>query len=124
MDCFIKLAAELTVSEINLSSYPKGYRLSCLLFQWEHECQAEGWNAFDWTPNIKQVVEAYSEVGLLGEGKAIEKAADAWLRSPEDYAAVSAAYGQERSEAERDLDRLEYLVDYFCERSAEMFYES
>lgn len=124
MDCFSELAAQLAVSDIDVSSLPKGYRLSSLLFQWENECQAEGWNAFDWTPNIKQVVEAYAEVGLSREGKAIERAADTWARSPDDYAAVTAAYEQEKSEAESDFDRLEYLVDYFCERSAEMFYES
>jgi len=124
MDCFFALAAELTLSELDLQPLPAGYRLVALLFQWESECQSEGWNAFAWTSNINEVAQAYSDVGLEIEGTAISRAAAAWSTDHDDDVAINVAYNEGRNPYSGDLDRLEYLVDFLCERAGELFYQS
>ena len=123
IDCFAELAPQLTISGLNLSTLPKGYLLVALLFQWENECQFEGWNAFEWTPDITQVIDAYSSVGLPAESRAIARAAAAWKMTPQDDDAISVAYAQGENEKTTDIERLEYLAAYFCERADEMFFE-
>jgi hypothetical protein len=123
MDCFFDLATELTLSELELQpTLPAGYRLVALLFQWESECQSEGWNAFAWTPNIGEVVQAYSDAGLDVEGGAISRAAAAWAINHDDEVTISAAYSEKPNPYSVDQDRLEYLVNFLCERADQLFY--
>ena len=119
----LELAAELAISNLKLNALPKGYRLVATLFQWENECQTEGWNAFEWTPDIAEIVQAFYEVGLTQESEAISRAAAAWALSGEDYDAADEAYHEQSNGYKIDLDRFEYLVDYFCEHADEIFYE-
>jgi len=123
MDCFFELAICLTIAKLDFLKLPKGYGLATLLFRWESECQTEGWQAFEWIRDISKVAEAYSEVGLRGEGDAISRAAAAWKKSNGSADAATTAYNIQLHPYSVDLDRLEYLVDYFCERASEMFYE-
>ncbi len=124
MAAFSDLAMKIDLVDIDVQGLPKGYGLLKVLFRWETECQFGGWNAFDWAPETATIVNAYSEVGLQGEAKAIARAADAWLKSPDDYDAITTAYSTETHEHSVDIDRLEYLVDYFCRNAEELFYET
>ena len=123
MACFSTLAAELSLSGLDLGSLPAGYRLATVLFNWENECQREGWNAFAWTPDIDSVAQAYVEVGLGDEAAAISRAAAAWRIDKDNLDGINAAYDDGPNVHTIDDDRFEYLVDYLCERATQLFSE-
>lgn len=61
------------------------------------------------------------EVGLGDEAAAISKAATAWRMDNSDFVGINVAYGDGPNLHPIDLDRLEYLVDYLCERAQQLF---
>jgi hypothetical protein len=122
MDGFFELALVLKRSGKKLHALPRGYSLLVTLFRWEAECQSESWNAFQWTEDIKSVIQAYSHVGLEAEARAIDRARLAWQSRSGDYDAANAAYAQWTHAYSSESKRLEYLVDYFCLNAHELFY--
>jgi hypothetical protein len=94
MDCFFELAAGLAIAKLDLSPLPKGYGLVAVLFQWEHECQSGGWNAFEWMPNVEKISKSYSDVGLPEEANAVSRAWFAWKNSGHDFDATNLAYNE------------------------------
>ena len=129
-DAFSSLSVELHSSELDLRALPKGYGLLSTIFNWERERLFEGWNAFHWMSEPTEVVQAYAEVGLPEESRAIERALGVWLALTEDETeeddsddAMTAAYEKERHARSDHEERFSYLVDYFCTHANKLFYD-
>ncbi|MDD2759113.1 MAG: hypothetical protein PHH11_02340 [Methylomonas sp.] len=123
IDIFTELGIVLFNSDLPADGLPRGYILVAYLFDWEAQCQFDGWHAFgNRSSTIDQIIKAYEEVGLKGEADALRRAHAAWERSNGDMDATSMAYGELRHEYSVDLDRLEFLVCYFIDNAEQLFY--
>ena len=135
-DAFSSLAVALYSSELDLRTLPKGYGLILTIFNWERERLFEGWNAFHWISEPTEIVQAYAEVGLAEESRAIESALGVWLALTEDETeqdeteeedsddAMTAVYEEARHAHSDHGEQISYIVDYFCTHANKLFYES
>ena len=122
-DLFFQLSSELILSELDENSLPKGYKLVAYLFYWEQNCQFSGWFAFEnLKDSIDSIVQAYRDIGLVGEANGIAKAMEEWFRSDGDDVKVGEAYSSVENQYKVDFDRFNYFNDYFNDNK-ELFYE-
>jgi hypothetical protein len=120
---FMELGIGLFNSDIPEEDLPRGFPLVAHLFDWEAQCQAEGWHAFgNRVSTIDAVIDAYKAVGLPQEAEALRCAFAAWCASSGDANATSAAYDALKHEYSGDVDRLEYLVCHFVDNAHSLFY--
>ncbi len=114
---FMDLAGLLQLAALNGESpdtWPNGYRMIMLLFNWEASAQSDGWSQYFSTPDeqVASVCSLYKFVGLPEEAEAISKAREVVGRGGNE-ADVSAAYAASRHALSVDLDRLEHLAKWF-----------
>jgi hypothetical protein len=120
-----ELGLQLYASTLAEDELPRGYGLVAYLFDWEAQCQYSGWMAFaNRSSHMQSVIDAYREVGLDGEAQALALAWQAWKAADGDITAVDLAYSQVRHDYTVDLDRLEYLAEYFFDNAHRLFYWS
>ena len=125
---FMDLAACLQLAVLDghaPEEWPAGYVMLMALFNWEAGAQTDGWSQyFESTDGeIENVCMLFQHVGLPDEADSIcraRKAAD----SDSDTSVVADAYGAQVHEYSIDLDRLEYLTQWFCDGSDELLYRS
>ncbi len=123
VDTFLEFGMALHESSVLDQSLPPGYRLVADLFDWEAQCQFNGWHAFSHrSSTITRIIEVYTIVGLPGEADALRAAFSAWRLSESDIDAISASYDTMSHEYSIDLDRLEHLVCYFVDNADRLFY--
>ncbi|XAH22530.1 hypothetical protein AAFF27_21365 [Xylophilus sp. GW821-FHT01B05] len=120
---FTELGIALFNSDLDESTLPHGYALVAYLFDWETQCQFDGWDALDNRSNtLHRVIAGYEEVGLSGEARALARAFSAWNESGGDHTATSEAYDEVSHEYTVDLDRLDFLACYFVDHADRLFY--
>lgn len=122
-DVLMELGIALFNSELRLSSLPIGYSLVAYIFDWEAQCQFDGWHALESRAAVlDQIVESFEYVGLPNEARAIARASQAWMRAESAQKAASSAYGELPSEYPVDEDRFRYLSSYFSKNACQLFY--
>ena len=114
---FMDLAGILKLAIIDGESpdtWPTGYRMLMVLFDWEASAQSDGWSQYYESSDeqIKGVCALYKLVGLEAEAKSIERAHKVASHSSDDNV-VAAAYDALRHDYSMDLDRIEYLAAWF-----------
>lgn len=121
---FLELAALLVQSELEEADVPRGYVVLAYLFKWEADCQADGWGAFGSTParDFQRICSMFAEVGLEAEALSLAHQMKAYLADPNDSASLAQAAAAFEHELSGDLDRLEYLTQYFCDHAEELLY--
>jgi hypothetical protein len=124
LDAFLDLAALLVQSTLEEGSVPRGYVLLAYLFQWEADCQSDGWGAFGNVnaAEFKRICDFYREVGLEKESNSLAHQMAAYSDNPSDQVALFEAADAHRHDLSGDLDRLEYLTQYFCDNAEELLY--
>lgn len=124
LEGFMELACVLPSSETKGGDVPRGYRLLQRLFEWEAACQADGWGAFGniGDEEFVEVCDFYREVGLSDESKSLETEMAAYREDPGDMDALQEAADETSHELSEDLDRLEWLTQYFCDHADRLLY--
>jgi hypothetical protein len=124
VDAFMALASALMQSDLREEDVPHGYVVLAFLFDWEAACQSDGWGAFgNIAPaDFERVCGCFAEVGLPEEAASLRHQMAAYFADPGDLAALNAAAAVHRHPLSGDLDRLDYLADYFREHAAELLY--
>ena len=125
---FMDLAAHLQLAILDGHSaekWPAGYLMLMVLFNWEAAAQADGWSQyFDSSDRqIDSVCRLFIHVGLHDEAASIRRAREA-ADCDSDTAVVASAYGAHLHKYSVDLDRLEYLTQWFCDGADELLYRS
>lgn len=119
---FMDLAAELQLAIFDGFSpegLPAGYVMLMTLFNWEASGQADGWSQYFESSDseIESICALYELVGLPDEAESIRRARAA-ADSGSDTSVMADAYGAQLG----DLDRLEYLTQWFCDNSEQLLY--
>ena len=124
LEAFSELASELALSELDERSLPEGYSLVACLFEWEAQCQFDGWSAFDNVSEeaFEKVLRSFERIGLSAEAKSLEAQRAAYLANPDDHEAIHSVLASHRHELSGDLDRLEHMTQYFCDHAAVLLY--
>lgn len=120
---FTELGIALYNSDLPEEGLPEGYVLAAYLFDWEAQCQFDGWSALgNRSSTMPRVLSSFRAVGLDGEAEALDQAWSVWRATGGDTDATSSAYSGVRHEYSIDLDRLEYLACYFVDNADRLFY--
>ncbi len=119
---FMELAAQIQLALIDGDpgeAIPAGYLMLMALFSWEASAQADGWSQYFESSEgqIKRICQLYEIVGLPDEAEAIRRARAA-VDNGAGHLEVAGAYGSQLG----DLDRLEYLTEWFCDNSEQLLY--
>lgn len=119
---FMELAAQLQLALIEdfpAETLPAGYVMLMALFNWEASAQSDGWSQYFESSDsqFERIRQLYEIVGLPDEAESIRRARAA-AASGADHSGVSDAYGSQLG----DLDRLEYLTQWFCDNSEQLLY--
>ena len=125
LDGFMSLASELVISDLSEHEVPRGYVVLAHLFSWEADCQSDGWGAFgNIDPDDFERVCRYFEedVDLAPEAKSLRHQMSVYEQDPDNHEALAAAAALYRHPLSGDLDRLEYLTQYFCDHAVQMLY--
>ncbi|MES2038322.1 MAG: hypothetical protein V4495_10810 [Pseudomonadota bacterium] len=124
LDGFFELASLLELSDISESQVPRAYVMLTRLFNWEAACQFGGWGAFANIDDIEfdVLLQYYSEVDLSAEAGSLRVQMLAYKKDPQDYEALYLAAKEKAHSLSGDMDRLEYLTQYFCDHSLELLY--
>lgn len=122
---FCELASLLELSDIDEDKIPYGYILLTRLFNWEAACQFGGWGAFASISDkeFKAVLQCFNETGLSDEAESLQVQMIAYQKNPDDLEALFFSAQQKAHALSGDLDRLEYLTQYFCDHADELLYE-
>lgn len=125
LDGFMDLARVLMLCDLREEEVPKGYAMLAYLFDWEAQCQSDGWGAFGNTPLpvFARICHFYRAVGLVDEATSLMAQMAAFQNDPEDREGMQEALASTRHELSGDLDRMEYLTQYFCDHATELLYE-
>lgn len=125
LEGFSVLASLLLSSNVLEEEVPHGYVVLAYLFNWESECQFDGWDAFKniGPTEFGRVLKYFSEVGLNAEAESLQVQMATYVRDPDDLEALNMAAGQATHALSGDLDRLEYLTQYLCDHAEELLYE-
>lgn len=124
IDAYYGLAAQITLSNIQLELLPRGYSLLATIFDWESNCLMSGWYAIaNRASKIESIASAFKEVGLESESRAVVCAANAWFATDGDSKATGKAYSGVPNEYRDETDRTKYLIHYFHKNSSKLFYE-
>ena len=124
-DGFAALADLLMQSELTEDEVPRGYVMLAHLFQWEVNFNVNGWGALD---NISEIdfetlCGYFGEVGLAGQARSLGLRMAAYRRNPEDMGALIRAGADVPGDIPGDIERAEYLTQYFCDHADELLYE-
>lgn len=125
LDGFMDLASELMRSELDERDVPRGYVVLSYLFSWEADCQADGWSAFGniGSEEFERVCRYFEEeVDLAAEAKSLRHQMSVYEQDPNNYDALAAAAQLHSHPLSCDLDRLEYLTQYFCDHASRLLY--
>jgi hypothetical protein len=125
LDGFMVLASELMMSDLSEHEVPHGYVVLAYLFSWEADCQSDGWGAFgNIDPDDFDRVCRYFEehVDLAPEAISLRHQMSVYEHDPDNFEALAAASDLYRHPLSGDLDRLEYLTQYFCDHAARLLY--
>lgn len=123
VDAFMEFGLLLYQSNVLEEALPRAYAQVAYLFDWEAQCQASGWCAFNNRADvIDLVLQSYREIGLENEASALTSALHVWKESDGNLEATSAAYEKHRHQFSVDLDRLEHMVCYFVDNADQLFY--
>ena len=124
LDGFMDLANLLRLSDLTEEDVPRGYVVLASLFSWEADCQADGWGAFANVDDKKfeRLCSFYSQVGLEAEARSLVEQMRVFTVNPNNLEARHQAASSTRHELSGDLDRLEYLTQYFCDHADQLLY--
>jgi hypothetical protein len=125
LDGFMSLASELMLSHLSEDEVPPGYVVLSYLFSWEADCQADGWGAFGniSSDDFERVCRYFEEeVDLAPEAKSLRHQMNVYEQDPDNYEALVAAAELHSHPLSGDLDRLEYLTQYFCDHADRLLY--
>lgn len=125
LDGFSALAPLILGAGLPDAAIPPGYRMLALLFDWESQCQFNGWGAFENVNDAEfaAILQGYASVGLVAEATSLRKQMDAFLAHPDDLEPMLLAAEAHRHAFSGELDRLEYLTQYFCDHADALLYE-
>jgi hypothetical protein len=125
LDGFMALAPLLMQSDLDEAALPRGYAMLARLFQWEADCQSDGWGAFAHigSADFERLCTLYDEVGLAAEAHSLRHQMSAYRSDPDDIDSLVRAAQATRHPLSGDLDRLEHLTQYFCDHAAELLYD-
>ena len=120
----MELASLLTLSDLAEQDVPFGYVMLAALFSWEAECQFDGWGAFGNISDqeFQRLCSFYSQVGLEDEAKSLAEQMRSYKNDPEDLNALNLPFSSTEHNLSGDLDRLEYLTQYFCDNADKLLY--
>lgn len=126
LDGFMEMASQLMASDLREETLPRGYVLASYLFDWEAQCQSDGWGAFGNVSDqhFARILSFYREVGLGEEAASLLAQRAAYRANPSDAAALQTAVNSTQHEYSGDLDRLEFLTQYLCDNAEPLFYEA
>ena len=120
---FFELSSQLMIKQLDLASLPKGYELVALIYYWETNCQFSGWYAFaNLSSYQEEIIQCYTEIGLLEESQAIKKAAEVWDEEIQNYDEVTNAYRSIPNSYFDENKRWSYLNEYFSTHAKALFY--
>ncbi|HEY0064239.1 MAG TPA: hypothetical protein VGC21_19135 [Telluria sp.] len=124
LDGFSALAPLVLDADVPQDAIPHGYRMLACLFDWEAQCQFNGWGAFE---NVSEddfsaILAGFTEVGLVAEADSLRAQMDAFRAHPDDLEQWLIAAQEGRHAFSGDLDRLEYLTQYFCDHADRLLY--
>lgn len=124
LDAFMAFASALMRSDLREEDLPQGYVMLAHLFHWEADCQSDGWGAFGNidSRDFQRVCGFYCEIGLPREAESLQQQMAAYQVHPDDLAALNAVAEAHRHSHSGDLDRLDYLAEYFCEHAERLLY--
>ena len=124
LDGFMDLASQLMMSDIEESRVPHGYILLAHLFSWEADCQFDGWGAFGniETTEFDRLCRYFEEVDLAQEARSLRHQMSVYKEDPDNAEALVAAAQLYSHALSGDLDRLEYLTQYFCDNANRLLY--
>jgi hypothetical protein len=125
LDGFMDLASLLMLSDLREEDVPRGYLMLSYLFDWEAQCQSDGWSAFGHKSltEFERICGFYGEVGLADEAASLWAQMAAFRRNPDDHSGMEEVASSKSHELSGDLDRVEYLTQYFCDHAEELLYE-
>ena len=126
LDGFMDLAAHLQLASLDGNSpekWPAGYLMLMVLFNWEAAVQADGWTQYFESSDgeIEGVCMLFKHVGLPDEADSICRAREAAVYDSKTEV-VAKAYGAKLHDYSVDLNRLEYLTQWFCDGADELLY--
>lgn len=121
---FMDLASVLMQSDIDEREVPKGYVMLAYVFDWEASCQSDGWGAFRniGPDQFERVCEYFEQLELPAEARSLRHQMEIYRRSPDDHEALVQASDRFAHPLSGDLDRLEYLTQYFCDHADALLY--
>ena len=126
---FMDLASQLQLALFDGHSpeeWPEGYLMLMVLFNWEAGAQADWWSQYfeSTDAEIDSVCMLFNHVGLPEEAESIRRAreAAAAVDSSSDTEVIANAYRAKPHKYSVDLDRLEYLAQWFCDGADELLY--
>jgi hypothetical protein len=127
LDGFMDLATQLQLAIFAghaAEKWPAGYIMLMVLFNWEAAAQADGWSQYFESSDdeIDGVCMLFSHIGLPDEAESIRRARAA--ADSDSDTDVADAYSAQIHEYSVDLDRLEYLAQWFCDGADELLYRN
>jgi hypothetical protein len=124
LDGFSALAPLILTAEVPASAIPAGYWMLARLFDWEAQCQFNGWGAFENVSGAEfaAILQDFTAVGLVAEADSLRRQMDAFHAHPDDLEPMLQAAEDSRHAFSGDLDRLEYLTQYFCDHADALLY--
>ncbi|SHG64324.1 hypothetical protein [Massilia sp. CF038] len=124
LDTFSALAPLILRAGLPVADIPHGYLLLAYLFDWEAQCQFNGWGAFENVSDeqFAAIVAGFTEVGLVAEADSLRTQMAAFRAYPDDLEHWFTAAQEGQHAFSGDLDRLEYLTQYFCDHADELLY--
>jgi hypothetical protein len=125
LDGFSALAPLILRADLPETAIPPGYLMLAQLFDWESQCQFNGWGAFENVSEVEfdAILHGFARVGLVAEADSLRKQMDAFHAHPDDLEPMFVAAEENRHAFSGDLDRLEYLTQYFCDHADALLYE-
>jgi hypothetical protein len=118
-----ELSSALMIEQIELTGLPKGYQIIAYIFYWETNCQFSGWYALEnLSGYLGEIVNSYKEIGLDDEALGIQKAAELWDESLQNYDEVSAAYKSVSNPYADENMRWDYINKFIKKNANSLFY--
>jgi len=125
LDGFSALAPMILGAGLPDEAIPSGYLQLAVLFDWEAQCQFNGWGAFENVDAARfaAILAGFKEVGLVAEADSLRRQMDAFQAHPDDPEQWFMAAQEGQHAFSGELDRLEYLTQYYCDHAERLLYE-
>ncbi|MEZ5470979.1 MAG: hypothetical protein R3E90_04305 [Marinicella sp.] len=119
-----EFSSALMIEQIELTSLPKGYGLVAYIFYWETNCQFSGWYALENLSDcLDVIINSYNDIGLKEEAMGIQKAAEVWDETLQNYDEVTVAYKSVSNPYADENNRWDYINAYLKKNASALFYE-